>query len=150
MRAKLPQGEGLWPAFWLISWKPEDPDADAPWRSSEIDVIEHLGHEPARFESTIHVDPVEPGGQKTIVSQSHEIPENSLYEQYNTFGVSIEDEFTIFYLNRKEIWRHPTFEESKEPMLIFLNLAMGSGFPIDKTPNPSRMYVDYVKVWQKK
>jgi len=33
---------------------------------------------------------------------------------------------------------------------VLLNLAMGSGWPIDETPNPSVMLVDYVKVWNLK
>ena len=35
------------------------------------------------------------------------------------------------------------------PLYVMVNLAMGSGWPIDKAPSPSYMDVDYVKVWSK-
>jgi hypothetical protein len=33
------------------------------------------------------------------------------------------------------------------PFTILVNLGLGSGWPIDKTPNPSIMEVDYIRVW---
>jgi hypothetical protein len=31
--------------------------------------------------------------------------------------------------------------------LVLVNLALGSGRPITETPNPSYMYVDYIRVY---
>jgi hypothetical protein len=34
--------------------------------------------------------------------------------------------------------------------MLLVNLALGSGWPIDKTPSPSYMYIDYVRAYAKK
>ena len=51
MRARMPQGRGLWPAFWML---PTD-GAYGDWAASgEIDILEHLGHEPGKIHGTLH------------------------------------------------------------------------------------------------
>ena len=46
-----------------------------------------------------------------------------------------------------ETWRVATPKELKDPLMVLLDLALGSGWPIDRTPNPSIMKVDYVHVF---
>lgn len=55
----------------------------------------------------------------------------------------------IWYFDGVELWRQPTPPESKTPMYVLVDLALGPGWPIDKTPNPSRMLVDYIRVYAK-
>ena len=43
--------------------------------------------------------------------------------------------------------RRPTPPEHRHPMFILVNLALGGGWPIDKTPDPSYMYVDYIRAY---
>lgn len=142
IRTMLPAGPGLWPAFWLIG-------IDRTTHTTEVDIFEHHGHMPYRFSSAVQVwDRVDPSktkgeGNLTIV------PEGSLSDRFNTFGALIDPEWVRIYFNREEVWKTPTPPRLHQPMFILLNLAMGSGWPIDKTPNPSWMYVDYVKVWSK-
>ena len=144
MRAKLPEGPGLWPAFCLIGL-----DVQKREHTAEIDVLEHYGHWPWRFSSTVSV--WNRGGKKGTHFKKYKrtsVPPGSLYEKYNTFGVAIDETWVRMFLNRKEVWRTPTQPEFRQPMFVLLNLALGPGWPIDKTPNPSYMYVDYVRVWQ--
>ncbi len=143
MRAKLPKGPGLWPAFWLIANK--DPDT-----SSEIDVIEHYGAAPAMYESVVHIWPKNKAARKYEHILQHQVPEGALYEDFHTYGMKMDEDWIIFYFDRKEVGRSPTQPENKRPMFILLNLAMGSGWPIENTPNPSFMYVDYVRAWKEK
>jgi hypothetical protein len=42
-----------------------------------------------------------------------------------------------FFLDGKEFWRHPKPRERDAPLYPIVNLALGSGWPIDKTPDPS-------------
>lgn len=59
MRAKMPTGQGLWPAFWMLS---SDPSIYGPWAaSSEIDVVEYIGSDPNRIFGTIHFGASFPG-----------------------------------------------------------------------------------------
>jgi beta-glucanase (GH16 family) len=143
MRAKLPPGPGVWPAFWLIG--NQDPKT-----SAEIDVLEYYGVGPDIYHSTVHIWPKVPGEEKQTFHLQHSVPFGSLSESFHAYGVSVEDDAIVFYLDRKEMGRIPTPPEAKRPMFLLLNLALGSGWPIEKTINPSYMYVDYVRAYRKK
>jgi beta-glucanase (GH16 family) len=137
IRAKLPDGPGVWPAFWLLG-------VDRSDRFPEIDVFEYYGHAPYRFHSVVHVWK---GNKSEGREQITQVPPRSLVEDFNTFGVDVTAEWTTFYLNGAQIWRTKSEPEFSQPLYVLVNLALGSGWPIDKTPNPSYMYVDYVRVY---
>ena len=146
MRAKLPAGPGLWPAFWLDSLVPRgltDP-------SLEIDILEHHGHFPDMYESFVTLWPkVEPKQQRSERHVSH-VTSGSLYDDFHTYGASVDPDWTVIYRDRVEIWRTKTPPEHRHKLLILLDLALGSGWPIDQTPSPSYMYVDYVRAYERK
>ena len=50
-RLKLPAGQGLWPAFWMLG---DNIDAVGWPRSGEIDVMENIGKEPSTVHGTLH------------------------------------------------------------------------------------------------
>lgn len=147
MRAKLPPGPGVWPAFWLgtIADKKNPPPA-----SAEIDVLEYYGHAPASYQANVHVWRPDGSDAKDTRYRPHKIDvvPDSLTTDFNTYGVLVTSEWIVFYLNRHEVARDRTPPEHQRPLHILLNLALGSGFPIDKTPNPSYMYVDYVRAYK--
>jgi hypothetical protein len=47
------------------------------------------------------------------------------------------------------VTRTPAAPEMHSPMSILVDLALGSGWPIDKTPDPSVLDVDYIKAFKK-
>jgi beta-glucanase (GH16 family) len=145
MRAKLPPGPGVWPAFWLIANKDEN-------TSAEIDVLEYYGHRPDIYHSASAVWP-KPGKegviQKRVYHIQHTVPHGALYEGFHDYGVSVEPDWTIFFLDRREVGRVATPAEHHRRMFILLNLALGSGWPIEHTISPSFMYVDHVRVYQR-
>ena len=138
IRAKLPDGPGVWPAFWLLG-------VDRSDRVPEIDVLEYYGHATHRFHSVVHVWK----NHKSVVGREKitTVPPGALVQDFNTFGVEVTAEWTTFYLNGNQIWRTASEPEFSQPLYVLLNLALGSGWPIDRTPNPSFMYVDYVRVY---
>jgi beta-glucanase (GH16 family) len=138
IRAKLPDGPGTWPAFWLLG-------VDRTARFAELDVFEFYGHATDQFHSAIHV--WNAGKEEVGRGNIHKVPARSLVDQFNTYGVAVRPDWTIFYLNRQEVWRIKSESEFAQPMYILIDLALGSGWPIDKTPNPSFMYVDYVRAY---
>ena len=144
MRAKLPPGPGVWPAFWLDSMVP----ASSPDPSIEVDVIEYYGQFPEYYHSTVHIWP-KGGGQHTAESKMLKVEANALTSAYHTYGVSVEADWIITYLDGVEMWRTPTPAQHKHKLMILVNLALGSGWPIDKTINPSVMYVDYIRAYEK-
>lgn len=146
IRAKLPPGPGTWPAFWLSTNKP----GESTETSVEIDVIEHYGHFPTEFRSTIHVWNKPPNNGHIEKSHVTKVPRDFLYADFHLYGVDVGPELITFYLDHQEIWRAPTPPEHVRPLLILIDLGLGSGWAIDKVPNPSRMLVDYVRVYERR
>ncbi len=142
VRMKMPPGPGTWPAFWLIPLRP----ASAMDGKVEIDVIEYYGRATSEYHSVVHVwfrDQAKNRGDGHIVS----VPDGSLIDDFHTFGVDISPRNLTFFFDRKKVWQYPAPPELDSAMYPLVNLALGSGWPIDKTPNPSTLLVDYVHVY---
>jgi len=69
---------------------------------------------------------------------------------------SLEPDTIVWYYDRAEVWRAPSYAEAKRPMFLLLNLALGGGtynnaagddYDWNLTPNPSDLKVAYVAVW---
>jgi Glycosyl hydrolases family 16 len=69
-------------------------------------------------------------------------------EQFHTFGVRVAPDIITFYLDSRAVWQVDTPQELQRPPFPLIDLALGSGFPIDKTPNPSVLLVDYVHMFE--
>ncbi|MEM9127608.1 MAG: glycoside hydrolase family 16 protein [Pseudomonadota bacterium] len=141
-RMKFPPGDGTWPAFWLMPLRA----VDSIDERVEIDVIEYYGHRTDQFQSVLHVHsdaPEKGGGTGTEIA----VLPDSLISEFNTYGVDISPDWVVYFHNGKEFWRQPKPEALAYPMYPLVNLALGSGYPIDDTPNPSIMLVDYVHVY---
>jgi beta-glucanase (GH16 family) len=140
MRAKFPEGTGVWPAFWLVG-------VNQSQYTAEIDVVEYYGEKPDRYMSVVHL--WRKGGKHDSTFNRNFVFDKKSASEFNTYGVLVDDDNITMYFNRKEVWRTKTPEQHKQPMMILLNLALGGGFSIDKTPNPSYMEVDYVRAYAK-
>ncbi|WP_233206637.1 glycoside hydrolase family 16 protein [Caulobacter sp. FWC2] len=138
-RMKVPAGPGVWPAFWLAT-------VVGNTTGVEIDIMEYYGHEPAKFSSALHLWPV-----KKSSASKHKLlwtatPEK-LADDFHLFGVNVTPNTIDFYFDRRKTHSLPTPMELNRPLGLLVNLALGSGWPIDNTPNPSVLLVDYVKVF---
>jgi Glycosyl hydrolases family 16 len=138
MRAKLPAGPGTWPAFWLIG-------VDKTVASAELDIMEEYGAFPDIYHANaqVHKDGARPEG----VGERIVVPSGLMSKEFNTYGAKIDQDSIIFYFNRQQVWQTPTAQYFRQPMYILLDLALGGGWPIDRTPDPSVMQVDYVKAF---
>jgi beta-glucanase (GH16 family) len=142
-RMKLPPGKGVWPAFWLIG-------LDRSKFTSEIDVLEYYGRAPYEFSMGFHIWRQSQGGENTTGGHWRTVQDGILNSEYHTYGVDIQPDKTSFYLDRQFIWSFDTPKEFHMPFYPLVNLALGSGWPIDETPNPSILLVDYIHVYQRK
>lgn len=141
-RMKLPPGPGTWPAFWLAALKP----VAGSDRNVEIDVIEYYGQFAFAYRPAIHVwykDESKTRGK----DQKIDVPDGSLVQDFHTYGVDVSPQAIVFFLDRKPVWSQPTPAELDGPLYPLVDLALGSGWPIDRTPNPSTLLVDYVHVY---
>ena len=147
-RVQFPKGPGTWPAFWLMGLKSLKgvPGNTGPRVNPEIDVVEHYGHWPWKFHYALHQ-----WGRDGAESRHDEkrFVVFGTEEDFHTYGVLIDERYIILYFDGVELHRENTPDSVRTPLFPLVNLALGPGWPTDKTPNPSYMYVDYVRVWQK-
>jgi len=142
VRMKMPPGPGTWPAFWLAALKP----VAASDANVEIDVIEYYGQFTSSYQSVVHVwykDSSKNRGQ----NQKVDVRDNSLVEDFHTFGVDVSPQAIVFFRDGKAVWHQPTPPELDGPLYPLVDLALGGGWPIDHAPNPSTLLVDYVHVY---
>ncbi len=139
---KMPPGPGTWPAFWLAALKPvAGSDGNV-----EVDVIEYYGQFTSAYRTALHIwykdtAKTRANGDKITV------PDGSLVQDFHTYGVDVSPQAIAFFFDGKPVWSQPTPPELDGPLYPLVNLALGSGWPIDKTPNPSVLLVDYVHVY---
>lgn len=142
-RMKMPTGKGTWPAFWMLgTGQGLDPF------TAEIDVVEYYGGRPTFFEAVSHVWDWEKPDQHQHRTKRFAVTPEQMTEKFNTYGVLVGPEETVFFFNRQEIARFATFKEHHQPMYLLLNLALEPSTDLDQLPSPQRMYVDYVRVYE--
>ncbi len=148
IRAKMPRGRGLWPAFWLVP-------ADRTW-PPEIDVFEVHGHRLEGYWATVHMtaqgSPSKLRWQaKRSKSKQFRIhtPDLSLY--FHNYGVEWNPKEIIWTFDGHRVAHIPTPAELHKPMSIIVNLAVGGtwpGSPDASTPFPSALQVQHIRVYQ--
>ncbi len=139
MRSRFPEGQGVWPAFWLMSRG--DP------KGVEVDVVEHYGQFPDRYTAALHIWDRKTPSLTQNFFQRVSVTSGSLSSDFHTYGVAVEPDRIRYFFDRRQVWAIATPGELQLPFTILLDLGLGAGWPIDKTPNPSIMEVDYVRVW---
>lgn len=157
IRAKIPEGRGLWPAIWLL---PTD-DHYGTWAASgEIDVMENKGHQPRTVSGALHFGGAWPGN-KCVDHVTRRMPWQPKFSdgfvsytldwQRDRIRWLIDDQ--VVRERVPEEWR--TNEGGNAPFdrrfHLLLNLAVGGTFggpPDAQTPFPAAMEIDWVRVWQ--
>lgn len=150
-RIKLPGGAGIWPAFWLLG----EGIGSAGWPAcGEIDIMEHIGKDPKGVYGTIH-GPGYSGAQ----GLSKRLDAGAdVSEGFHVYAIEWGPASIRWYFDGKEYASaSPADVEGKAwafdgGFFVILNLAVGGGWPgpvaLD-TPFPSRMLVDYVRVYSR-
>ena len=131
-RIKIPRGQGIWPAFWMLG-----NDIDKPgWPAcGEIDIMENIGKEPALVHGTIH-GPGYSGGKG--LSASFGLPDKQNFaDDFHVYAVEWEPNVIRFYVDDKlYVTRTPAdlpegYEVGLRPSRSFLllNVAVGGSWP---------------------
>ncbi len=152
-RLKLPKGQGIWPAFWMLG---DNIDA-VPWPAcGEIDIVELIGHQPGTLYGTLH-GPGYSGSHG--LSKFTLLPAGSIFaDAYHVFAVDWKPGRIDWLLDGK-IYHSLTpgdlpagtkwvFDDMSG--FILLNLAVGGvwpGYPDDTTVFPQEYRIDYVRVY---
>lgn len=156
VRAKLPQGRGLWPAIWML---PTD-NVYGGWpHSGEIDIMELVGHEPNKAHGTLHYS--DPSKGHVYKGTNYSLTTGTFAGAFHVFRLDWEPDRMRWYVDDKLFqaqtnWRtrgrdFPAPFDQRFHLL--LNLALGGnwpGNPDEKTDFPQVMIVDYVRVYRAK
>jgi beta-glucanase (GH16 family) len=152
-RIKIPYGQGVWPAFWLLG---NDIDRVGWPTCGEVDIMENIGREPAIAHGTIH-GPGYSGGKG--IGSPYALTAGRLADDYHVFAAEWDPNQIRFYVDdhlyatrtpadlpaeTKWVYDHPFF--------VILDLAIGGGWPGNPdgtTVFPQTMLVDYVRVYRK-
>ncbi|MEW1859649.1 family 16 glycosylhydrolase [Streptomyces sp. NBC_00669] len=149
-RMKLPRGQGMWPAFWLLG----DDIGSVGWpNSGEIDIMENVGFEPGSVHGTIHG----PGySGSNGIGAGYTLPGGqSFSDAFHTFAVDWAPN-SISWSVDGQVYETRTPADLggnrwvfDHPFYIILNLAVGGYWPGDpdgSTSFPQQLVVDYVHV----
>ncbi len=155
IRAKMPQGQGIWPAFWMLG----DNIDEVGWPAcGEIDIMEFLGHDTGTVYSTLH-GPITggpgfgqpyrlPGGAS--FADDYHVFTFEWHEDHLSFLVDgnlyfLADKAQVQYLKGKKEWVF------NRPYFLIVNLAVGGNWPGNpnaSTKFPQTLAVDYVRVYE--
>ena len=153
IRAKTPEGQGIWPALWMLG--SNFPEGGWP-QCGEIDIMELVGHQPSTVHGTAHwgsnfsVHQYQgnaitlPGGQK-------------FSEAFHLFSVVWEPNSITWYMDDQPYYSINSSQMNGQPypfnapFFFIMNIAVGGnwpGYPDASTQFPQKMLVDYVRVFQ--
>lgn len=160
IRAKLPTGNGVWPALWML---PEDSIYGAWAASGEIDIMEAKGRLPGTTSGAIHY-----GGQWPVnryLAGEYHFPEGETFaNDFHVYTMIWEEDNIKWYVDGKfffkvtnDQWYSAAAPNNPnapfdEPFYIIMNLAIGGYFDGLLSPDPAdipaTMQVDYVRVYK--
>lgn len=149
-RIRLPYGQGIWPAFWMLG---ADIDEN-PWPAAgEIDILEYRGQDPSVLIGTVH-GPGYSGANS--ISKSFTLENDRFDTSFHIFGIEWGPEFINFYVD-DILYNQITPGDVtgdwvfNKPFFILINLAVGGNFvgsPNEETVFPQTMLIDYVRVYK--
>ena len=152
-RMKLPRGQGLWPAFWMLG----ENIATVNWpECGEIDILEVLGHQPGKLYGTAHG----PGsGGHYATGSSMTLPNGASFsDAYHVFAIEwmpgrIDwwmDGTKYYSLKATDLASGNRWVMDVGPFFVILNLAVGGswpGNPDGTTEFPAELRIDYVRYY---
>lgn len=152
IRAKLPIGKGIWPAFWML---PQN-NVYGGWPTSgEIDIMEMVGHDPGRTHGTLHYGP---GPGSTQYNRNIAIPSGALHDEFHVYSIEWKQDQVKWFLdgnlfstaNKADLAAGTTYPFN-EDFYFIINLAVGGNWPGNPdatTSFPQWLIVDYIRVYQ--
>jgi beta-glucanase (GH16 family) len=160
--AKLPQGQGYWPALWMM---PQDKVYGGWAASGEIDVMENKGSNPTNVLGTIHFGGMYPN-QAQSYGPSFNFPSGDSVTNFHLYTLEWTNNAIRWYVDgqlyeTQIYWwssSNPTNTNIRNPypapfdqkFYIIMNLAVGGNFggnPDGTTVFPGDMQVDYVRAY---
>lgn len=153
-RMKLPRGQGIWPAFWMLGTN----NTSVHWPTcGEIDILENIGREPTIIHGTVHGPGYSGGGG---IGRGYSLPGNPVFaDDFHVYAIEwTPNQITWFVDGTHYFTVTPASLPPganwvfNQPQFLILNLAVGGnwpGYPDGTTIFPQQLTVDYVRVYEK-
>lgn len=154
VRAKLPRGQGIWPAIWMLPTE----NKYGTWAASgEIDIMEMRGQNPSVVLGTLHHGGTFPNN--TYTGEEWTLPEGTFADDFHVFAVEWREGVIEWFIDDQKVQTQTSWTSAggdfpapfDQKFHLILNLAVGGGFlgpPDETTEFPQRMLIDYVRVYQ--
>jgi beta-glucanase (GH16 family) len=154
-RIKLPAGQGMWPAFWMLG----NDIATIGWpQCGEIDIMENIGKEPDTVHGSLHGPSSK--GPTSDFSEHFLLPAGLKFaNDFHLYAVEWEPgsfrffvDTTLYATRKQSQWPAGGTWAFEHPFFLLLNVAVGGdwpGSPDNSTVFPQQMLVDYVRVYSK-
>jgi beta-glucanase (GH16 family) len=153
-RIQMPEGQGIWPAFWMMG----DNINTANWPScGEIDVMENIGKEPTINHGSMHMPASGSTSDDQLTGMYTLSGGAKLGDAFHTYAVEWSSSQVAFYVDdmlyetQTKAGATGRTWEFDHPFFILLNVAVGGtwpGSPDSTTTFPQTMKVDWVRVYQ--
>ncbi|WP_163710919.1 glycoside hydrolase family 16 protein [Mangrovibacterium lignilyticum] len=154
IRAKLPEGRGLWPALWML---PSNWEYGSWPGSGEIDIMENVGYMPDTILCTVHTKSY---NHSINTQKSDSMVLTDCYTNFHVYQLEwgpsemrmlVDDQLVFTFKNEETTSNEWPFDKQFH---LLLNVAVGGNWGgmkgIDDSIFPQSMEVDYVRVYQKK
>lgn len=147
VRAKLPDGHGLWPAIWMLGNNIDEVGWPA---SGEIDIMEFVGRQPDTLHNALHT-PASHGDTENIKTT----PVPGITKDFQVFRMDWSENAIEFFINDEKTYTFSPEDKNEKtypynhPFYLLLNLAVGGNFggpDVDDSIFPAEFIIDYVKV----
>lgn len=146
IRAKIPKGDGLWPAFWLLN-------AYYVGREPEIDILEVRGELPNQIVHTYHRRNLDGLMVASSYVTDNQEPVDGYADDFHDYGVRWERGKITWYIDGTPVQTYTGDDVAYQIMYVLLNLAVGGDFNFsatDPSAIPAEFVIDHVRVWQEK
>ncbi|WP_412463901.1 glycoside hydrolase family 16 protein [Flavobacterium mekongense] len=149
VRAKIPTGKGIWPAFWMLGSNIKK----VGWpKCGEIDILEYVGREPHKIFTSLHT---QDSHGNTINTKKTQI--DNIEEGFHLYAIDWTKDKIEFFVDNQSVY---TFNPDKkdenvwpfnQPFYFIINVAVGGNFgghDIDTGIFPQEFLIDYIRVYQ--
>lgn len=149
VRAKLPVGQGIWPAFWMLGSN----ISTVGWpQCGEIDILEYIGKEPDMVFTSLHTQDSHGNTINTKKTTFQDIEEG-----FHVFAIDWTKDKIEFFVDDKSVYTFSPEAKNEntwpfnQPFYIIVNVAIGGNFggpEINDSIFPQQFELDYIKVYQ--
>lgn len=149
VRAKLPDGHGLWPAIWMLGTN----IGEVGWPASgEIDIMEFVGRQPDTIHTSLHTPASHGNTINTKVT-----PLKNATDDFHVYKLDWNKDSISFFIDGNKVYTFSPEIKTEEnypyqhPFYFLLNMAVGGNFggpEVDDSIFPKKFLIDYIKVYK--